>query len=394
MRQIFLPALGILAGTSLALSSLAHADTAGDHEQLEHIVNTVVEPLMKQNAVPGMAVAITTQGKQYVFNYGLASKEGAKEVTDDTIFEIGSISKTFTATLASYAQEQGKLSLTDSAGEYFPAFAGSSFDKISLLELGTYTAGGMPLQFPDEVSNQEGMIAYYKGWRPAYAAGTYRQYSNPSIGLLGFLAARSMGEPFDELMEKRIFPALGLASTYIRVPQARAGDYAYGYSKDDKPIRVTPGILDAQAYGVKTNALDLIRFVESNMNDSGLDETLRRALTATRAGYYKVGGMIQGLGWEIYAYPTDLDELLLGNSSQISLQAHQVSPLASPAQQPSNVLINKTGSTNGFGAYVAFVPAKSIGVVLLANKNYPISERIKAAHRILMALDTDLTGIR
>ncbi len=51
------------------------------------------------------------------------------------------------------------------------------------------------------------------------------------------------------------------------------------------------------------------------------------------------------------------------------------------------MLINKTGSTNGFGAYVAFVPARGIGVVILANRNYPIAARVQAAYRILAALD-------
>lgn len=65
---------------------------------------------------------------------------------------------------------------------------------------------------------------------------------DPSIDLFGHLAARSSAKPFDELMEQMLFPALGQKRTYITVPQDRMGNYAYGYSKDDKPIRVTPGI--------------------------------------------------------------------------------------------------------------------------------------------------------
>lgn len=385
MRNISLSSLGILAAASLFLGTGAHADDT--RNRLESAVNEAIRPVMKENDVPGMAVAVTVRGRSYVFNYGVASRESGQKVTEDTIFEIGSLSKTFTATLASYAREKGALSLSDPASRYLPALAGSRFDKISLLDLATYTAGGLPLQFPDDVTDQKTMIAFYRGWRPAYAAGSHRLYSNPSIGLFGYLAARSMDRPFDDLMQEKLFPALGLSHSYIKVPQERMSNYAYGYSKGNKPIRVTPGALDSQAYGVKTTAADMIRFVEANIDGSGLDETLGRAIVATHTGYYRIGDMVQGLGWEMYAYPTDLDRLLAGNSSDMALKPHKAEKLAPPMPPREDVLINKTGSTNGFGAYAAFVPAKRIGVVILANRNYPIPARVKAAYGILTALD-------
>lgn len=383
----------VLAVALLATGAIGHANESIGASQLGQVVSKAVEPVMKEYEVPGMAVAITIQGKRYFFDYGVASKETGKKVSNATIFEIGSVSKTFTATLAALAATRGTLSLSDSASKHMPALAGSSFDTISLLELGTYTAGGLPLQFPDKVADEAKMIEYYKSWRPTYAAGTYRLYSNPSIGLFGHLAAKSLGAPFADLMEQQLFPGLGLSNTFIRVPKDRMGDYAYGYSKANKPIRVAPGVLDAQAYGVKTTATDMISFVEANMKGDELNEALQDAVAATHKGYYKVGDMVQGLGWEMYSYPPDLDTLVAGNAPDMALKPNKASKLNPPLKPENNVLINKTGSTNGFGVYIAFVPAKNIGIAVLANRNYPIPARIKAAYQILEVLDPTLASV-
>lgn len=354
--------------------------------QIEAVVNAAVVPIMQQQNIPGMAVAITVDGKPHYFNYGVASKETGTAVTESTLFEIGSVSKTFTATLAAYAQASGKLSLSDTASHILPALRGSAFDHVSVLQLGTYTAGGLPLQFPSDADAPDKMLGYFKQWKPVYAAGSHRQYSNPSLGLFGYLAAHSMGQPFDEVMEKTLLPKLGLQHTFLKVPPAQMALYAQGYNKDDKPVRVEPGALDSQAYGVKTSASDLLGYVEANMKPSDLEAPMQQAIATTHTGFYKVGDMTQGLGWEFYSYPISLDKLLAGNSSQMAMEAHKVKWLNPPQAHPDNVLFNKTGSTGGFGAYVAYVPSKDIGIVILANKNYPNPERIKIAHAVLSAL--------
>jgi beta-lactamase class C len=391
MNRNSLLKLGILASTVLVFGACAHAAESQDGTEIARVVDEAIRPVMKEHDIPGMAVAVTVRGKRYFFNYGIASKASGEKVTEDTLFEIGSISKTFTATLGSYAQVRGALSLSDSASKYMPALSGSAFDKFSLLDLAAYTAGGLPLQFPDDVTDQEEMVAFYKGWRPDHSAGTHRRYSNPSIGLFGHLVAKSMGKPFEDLMEDDLLPALGLTHTYIDVPQEQMENYAYGYSKDGKAVRVNPGVLDAETYGVKTTAADLIQFAETNIDSSELSEAFQRAIAGTHIGYYKVGPMTQALGWEMYAWPADLDRLLAGNSAKMALETNAATRLEPPLPPRNDVLMNKTGSTNGFGAYVAFVPSEEVGIVMLANKNYFIPARVKAAYAILSGL-TDETG--
>lgn len=363
--------------------------TAGQcvaQDPIESAVNAAVNPLMQTQGIAGMAVAVTANGKQHYFNYGVASKETAIPVTENTLFEIGSVSKTYTATLAAYAQAVGKLSFSDTASQVLPALRGSALDNISLLQLGTYSGGGLPLQFPAEYDSADKMLGYYSTWKPAYAPGSHRLYSNPSIGLFGYLAAHSMGQPFDPLMENTLLPKLGLKHTFLKVSQEQMGLYAQGYNKQGEPVRVNPGALDSEAYGVKTSAADLLRFVEANMRPAALEKPLQQAIALTHTGYYRVGDMTQGLGWELYHYPVTLDRLLAGNSTAMGMEAHEVQWLAPPQSPAQDLLINKTGSTGGFGAYVMFVPAKDIGIVILANKNYPNAERVKIAHQLLSAL--------
>ncbi|QXC06697.1 MULTISPECIES: AQU family class C beta-lactamase [Aeromonas] len=372
--------LSSLALSALLLSPLTQAAPA---DPLVGVVDEVIRPLVKEHRIPGMAVAVFKEGQPHYFNYGVAELATGKKVSEQTLFEIGSVSKTYTATLGAYAVVKGSIGLDDKVSRHAPWLKGSAFDGITMAELATYSAGGLPLQFPDEVESLEQMQAYYRQWTPAYQPGSHRQYSNPSIGLFGYLAASSLQQPFAQLMEQTLLPGLGLHHTYINVPKQAMANYAYGYSKEDKPIRVTPGVLADEAYGIKTSSADLLAFVKANIN--GVDDKgLQQAIALTHQGRYSVGEMTQGLGWESYPYPVSEQTLLAGNSVQVIMKANPTT--AAPKEMGSQRLFNKTGSTNGFGAYVAFVPAKGVGIVMLANRNYPIQERVKAAHSILSKL--------
>ncbi|WP_445233323.1 class C beta-lactamase [Duganella rhizosphaerae] len=353
--------------------------------QLRATVDQTIKPLMKKYDVPGMALALTDHGKHYVFNYGLASRETRQPVDRDTLFEIGSVSKTLVATLAGYAQAQGRLALSDKVSQHMPALRGSSFDHVNLIHLGTHTAGDFPMQVPDDIKNYDQLMDYYRGWRQP--AGVRRTYSNLGIGLLGMISAQSMGLPFADAMEHRLLPALGMHQTYINVPADQMQHYAQGYNDANAPVRVHPGVLASEAYGVKTTAADLIRFVDANLGQAQLDDSLRLAVDATHIGYFQAGKMTQDLIWEQFPAAAGLPGLLVSASEQMVWQSNPVTPLTPPLAPQSDVLLHKTGSTGGFGAYVLFSPGRKTGIVMLANKGYPGAARITAAYRILARLE-------
>ena len=116
-------------------------------------------------------------------------------------------------------------------------------------------------------------------------------------------------------MEQQLFPALGLNSTYLTVPDSKMALYAQGYDKQDAPVRLNSGVLGNEAYGVKTSARDLIHFTELNLGRGETGPLMRKALTDTHTGYFSVGPMTQDLIWEQYPYPVELKSLLAGNSN-------------------------------------------------------------------------------
>src|SRR5712671_1976153 len=144
-------------------AATAVGDAADDLRlRIKSAVDMAIRPVMAKYSIPGVAVGITVAGKHYVFSYGVASTETRQPVTRDTLFEIGSVTKTFTATLASYAQVSGYLSLSDKTSKYLTSLENSEFGDVSLLNLGTHTSGGLPLQVPDKIGNTDQLMQYFK----------------------------------------------------------------------------------------------------------------------------------------------------------------------------------------------------------------------------------------
>ncbi len=289
--------LSLIGLCSFASSALAKGS------DLDAVEQNGARHVMQEYAVPGLVIAASANGKQHFYSFGVASKASKEPVTPDTLFEVGSVSKLFTATLATYAQANGQLSLTNTVSTYLPELRNTPFGNVTLIGLATHTAGGFPLQVPDEVQNDAQLMDYLKAWQPTYPQGTQRSYANPSIGMLGVIAANRMNMPYTEAMQDHLLPALGMKSSYLQIPDSEMHRYAQGYNKEDAPVRLGAGVLADEAYGLKTSARDLIHFAELNAGLGQVSPPLRRALDTTHTGYFRAGPMTQDLvGGQIDLY--------------------------------------------------------------------------------------------
>lgn len=364
-------------------STSIYAGNTPKDQEIKKLVDQNFKPLLEKYDVPGMSVGVIQNNKKYEMYYGLQSVQDKKAVNSSTIFELGSVSKLFTATAGGYAKNKGKISFDDTPGKYWKELKNTPIDQVNLLQLATYTSGNLALQFPDEVQTDQQVLTFFKDWQPKNPIGEYRQYSNPSIGLFGKVVALSMNKPFDQALEKTIFPALGLKHSYVNVPKTQMQNYAFGYNQENQPIRVNPGPLDAPAYGVKSTLPDMLSFIYANLNPQKYPADIQRAINETHQGRYQVNTMYQALGWEEFSYPATLQTLLDSNSEQIVMKPNKVTAIS---KEPSVKMYHKTGSTNGFGTYVVFIPKENIGLVMLTNKRIPNEERIKAAYAVLSAI--------
>ncbi len=355
-------------------------------KQLAETVERAVIPLMKAQSIPGMAVAVIYQGQPRYFTFGKADVAADKPVTPHTLFELGSISKTFTGVLGADALARGEISLADPATKYWPELTGKQWQGIRLLDLATYTAGGLPLQVPDEVTDTASLLRFYQTWQPQWKPGTTRLYANASIGLFGALAVKPSGMTFEQAMTERVFAPLKLAHTWLNVPKAEEQHYAWGY-RDGKAVHVSPGMLDAEAYGVKTDVQDMARWVMANMSpDTVQAASLKKGIALAQSRYWRAGAMYQGLGWEMLNWPVDARTLVEGSDNKVALAPQLAKEIAPPTPPVKASWVHKTGSTGGFGSYVAFIPEKQLGIVMLANKSYPNTARVETAYGILNAL--------
>jgi D-alanyl-D-alanine carboxypeptidase len=206
----------------------ARADSVDDYIKTE----------MERRHIPGAAVAVAREGKLVkARGYGVANVEHDAPVTPDTVFELASVTKQFTATAIMVLVEEGKLQLDDPITSHLPP-APETWKSITVRQLLTHTAGfpGLDTGFQSlrtggprlNYSTAEMFDAATKDTL-SFAPGERWQYSDVGYFLLGMIIERTSGRRYREFLEERFFKSLGMTATslvdHTRIVKHRAAGY-------------------------------------------------------------------------------------------------------------------------------------------------------------------------
>lgn len=138
--------------------------------------------------------------------------------------------------------------------------------------------------------------------------------------------------------------------------------YAYGYDLEtDEAIRVAPGVLDAEAYGVKSSARGMLKFLDAELGNAVIASEPKAAIHRTQEGQFKTATFTQNMIWERYPWSVPLETMTSGNGHDFILRPQSVEKTIPTLSPQKNAVLNKTGSTNGVRGYVAMLPCENLG---------------------------------
>ena len=295
----------------------------------------------------GLVAAYLEGDRHTVTAYGQSGSASNRPLDGDTVFEIGSISKVFTAILFSDMVLKGELAADDPAAKYLPAsvkmpdFEGAP---ITLMDLATYTSGlpRMPSNFaPKDPANPyidyaaERLYDYLSNYKLRYKPGLHYEYANLGFGLLGHILELRGGRSYEELIVSRICGPLGMDDTRITLSDSMQQRLARGHNTSLEPVANWDFLVLAGAGALRSTANDLAKFLRTCINpaDGPVAAALKMTLSERRA---RANKRDVSLGWFV--------------SSRFG-----------------DEIIWKSGGTGGYASLIAYSTKSKRNFILLSN---------------------------
>lgn len=257
MRPYAILTAGVLLSIALVLASQALADEVDDY----------LEAQRAKHHIPGVALLVVKEGETVKCQgYGLANVEHQTPVTPDTVFQLGSIGKQFTATGIMLLAEDGKLSVDDPIRKFLPD-APDSWQPTTLKQLLSHTAGlgdwPKSCDLRRDYTEAELLAVIYAEPRK-FTPGTDWSYSNLGYVILGIVIERITGKHYGELLAERVFKPAGMAATRIisdaDIVPHRAAGYRLLKGELKNQDFVSPTLNSTADGSVYTNLRDMVQW--------------------------------------------------------------------------------------------------------------------------------------
>ncbi|MEQ9563909.1 MAG: serine hydrolase [Woeseiaceae bacterium] len=251
---------------------------------LNEAIQQRIRSMLERDEARAVVVGLYENGERSVIPFGEMSRSNSQPPDGDSLFEIGSVSKVFTALLAQSQVEAGRLSWDSTIGECIDDidFASEEVSNIRLRELASHTSG-LP-RIPDNMQledpldpyagyEREDLFAFLAAFAPDSLVKQY-DYSNLGAGLLGVVAADAAGLSFSEAMQRDVFQPMRLNDSWISVPDSARQRLAAGFSQGADMPNWSGFDALAGAGVIVSSVNDLLDFIEQNLGTSGFSDEL------------------------------------------------------------------------------------------------------------------------
>jgi CubicO group peptidase (beta-lactamase class C family) len=321
---------------------------------IDSLVDGVGRRFMMQAQAIGLSIGIIHEGQLYFYGYGETEKNNKTVPQPTTVYEIASITKTFTATLLAMAIAEGRAKLNDPVNKYLPDFIPPiefNGKSVTLLHLANHT-GGIPFM-PDNFDSSlvktprstmmygtNELFDFLKQLHLTYEPGTIFRYSNAVYAILSVILQHIYNASYDQLLHRYITKPANMSDTKTFIAEAKS--FAFAYDKDGnltnswnhRPVLIGHG-------GIASSARDMLQFAAWQFNATS--KNLKNAIALCRDTTFQNNDIVMGLGWRY------------------------IQPGPTP-------LLYHDGGTVGYTSYFALDPARKLAVILLSNSNITLAQ--------------------
>ena len=330
--------------------AIASGSSSAANAELEKVLKHKVET---EKLSVGIAVAIIENGQVSFINVGVANKETAQEIDQNTLFEIGSVSKVMTSTALATFVDEGTLKLSDPVQNYLPKSVKLPMknDKAITFESLASHRSGLPrlpsnMQFSNPLNpyvdyTTEMMYEFLNQYTLPREVGESPEYSNLAVGLLGHTLAKIDDMNYEQMLMQRVLKPLKMKYTFVDVPKSALTRRSKGHNGNLETIDYWQLPAMAGAGAVVSDATDMALYLKANMQQN----ELASAIKLTHQPTAEFGNSLTkvGLGW------------IIQGTADGDVYMHN-------------------GQTGGFASFIGFNPTSHKGIVILSNTSILMDE--------------------